>query len=158
MYQYLSTCLDRPVKKAIVDLPIRLKGSSKHVLLVIVESVSGLEQGCWHCFADFTNSGQIMSLVQASRTPSNFKNQNNVSFYVNLFSLSAAFGVVPFLKDILGRMLPMMGMAKQDNLKWVIANCKYSNMTKQCYHLMLMFAVMVIIIDGEQILVFKMAI
>lgn len=22
-------------------------------------------------------------------------------------------------------MLPMMGMAKQDNLRWVIANCKY---------------------------------
>ena len=88
----------------------------------------------------------------------NLKNQNNISLYVNLFLLSAAFGVVPFLKDILGRMLPMMGMAKQDNLKWVIANCKYSNMTKQCYHLMVMFAVMVIIIDGEPILVFKMAI
>ena len=40
------------------------------------------------------------------------------------FSLYSAYGVVPFLKDILGRMLPMMGMAKQDNLKWVIANCK----------------------------------
>lgn len=39
------------------------------------------------------------------------------------FSSSNAFGVVPFLKDILGRMLPMMGMAKQDNLRWVIANC-----------------------------------
>ena len=64
----------------------------------------------------------------------NLKNQNNISLYVNLFLLSAAFGVVPFLKDILGRMLPMMGMAKQDNLKWVIANCKYSNMTKQYYH------------------------
>ncbi|XP_031571388.1 maestro heat-like repeat-containing protein family member 1 [Actinia tenebrosa] len=43
-----------------------------------------------------------------------------------LASLAAAnaFGVVPFLKDILGRMLPMMGMAKQDNMKWVFANCK----------------------------------
>ena len=51
VYQYLSMCLDRPVKKAIVDLPMRLKGSSKHVLLVIVESVSGL------------------SAMQASRTP-----------------------------------------------------------------------------------------
>lgn len=39
------------------------------------------------------------------------------------FSTSNPFGVVPFLKDILGRMLPMMGMAKQDNLRWVIANC-----------------------------------
>ncbi|KAJ7383167.1 Mroh1p [Desmophyllum pertusum] len=39
------------------------------------------------------------------------------------FASSNPFGVVPFLKDILGRMLPMMGMAKQDNLRWVIANC-----------------------------------
>ncbi|XP_067055526.1 maestro heat-like repeat-containing protein family member 1 [Acropora muricata] len=38
-------------------------------------------------------------------------------------SCSNCFGVVPFLKDILGRMLPIMGMAKQDNLRWVIANC-----------------------------------
>ena len=69
VYQYLSLCLDRPVKKAIFDLPIRLKGSSKHVLLVIVESVSGLEQGCWRCLADFTNRCQIMPAMQASRTP-----------------------------------------------------------------------------------------
>ena len=46
------------------------------------------------------------------------------------FLRSVAFGVVPFLKDILGRMLPMMGMAKQDNLKWVIANCKFFNLKK----------------------------
>ncbi|KAK2550462.1 Maestro heat-like repeat-containing protein family member 1 [Acropora cervicornis] len=38
-------------------------------------------------------------------------------------STSNCFGVVPFLKDVLGRMLPIMGMAKQDNLRWVIANC-----------------------------------
>ena len=114
-----------------------------------------MEQGCWRCFTDFTNRGQITSAVQASRKETlNLKNQNNISFYVNLFSLSAAFGVVPFLKDILGRMLPMMGMAKQDNLKWVIANCKYSNVTKHCYHLMVMFAVRVMIIDGEEILIF----
>ena len=30
MYQDLSTRHDWPVKKAIVDLPIRLKGNSKH--------------------------------------------------------------------------------------------------------------------------------
>ena len=39
-------------------------------------------------------------------------------------SPSSAFGVVPFLKDILGRMLPMLGMAKHDNMKWVFANCE----------------------------------
>ena len=35
-----------------------------------------------------------------------------------------AFGVVPFLKDIMGRMLPMMGIAKQENMRWVFANCE----------------------------------
>ena len=30
VYQDLSMCLDTPVKKAIVDLPMRLKGDSKH--------------------------------------------------------------------------------------------------------------------------------
>ena len=31
MYQDLSTCHDWPVKKAIVNLPIRLKGNSEHI-------------------------------------------------------------------------------------------------------------------------------
>ena len=31
MYQDLSTCHDWPVKKAIVDLPIRLKGNLKRI-------------------------------------------------------------------------------------------------------------------------------
>ncbi|KAK3746766.1 hypothetical protein QZH41_013595 [Actinostola sp. cb2023] len=39
------------------------------------------------------------------------------------FSTANAFGVVPFLKDILGRLLPILGMSKQDNMKWVLANC-----------------------------------
>ena len=30
MYQDLSTCYGWPVKKSIVDLPIRMKGNTKH--------------------------------------------------------------------------------------------------------------------------------
>ncbi|XP_033626005.1 maestro heat-like repeat-containing protein family member 1 isoform X2 [Asterias rubens] len=33
-----------------------------------------------------------------------------------------SFGFVPFLTATLGTMLPMLGMAKQDNMKWVIVN------------------------------------
>jgi hypothetical protein len=35
-----------------------------------------------------------------------------------------AFALVPFLKDILGRLLPMLLLTKQDNMKWVLAHCK----------------------------------
>ncbi|RMX49356.1 hypothetical protein pdam_00014787 [Pocillopora damicornis] len=45
------------------------------------------------------------------------------------FSISNPYGVVPFLKDILGRMLPMMGMAKQDNLKWVLPDFVRASLT-----------------------------
>ena len=33
----------------------------------------------------------------------------------------AVFGMVPFIKLCLGTMLPMLGMAKQDNMRWVLA-------------------------------------
>ncbi|CAH1780505.1 unnamed protein product, partial [Owenia fusiformis] len=32
------------------------------------------------------------------------------------------YGIVPFLNVVLGTMLPMMGMAKQDNLRWVFSS------------------------------------
>lgn len=39
--------------------------------------------------------------------------------------------MVPFLNAILGTMLPMLGMAKQDNMKWVFSSgrtrCTMSN-------------------------------
>ena len=43
----------------------------------------------------------------------------HVCFYV-------AFALVPFLKDILGRLLPMLLLTKQENMKWVFAHCKCS--------------------------------
>eukprot|EP00794_Sanderia_malayensis_P000742 gene742-22_t len=39
------------------------------------------------------------------------------------FVCKQIFGVVPFLKDIFSRMLAMLGMAKQENMKWVFAHC-----------------------------------
>ena len=47
---------DWPVKKVIVNLPIRLKGNSKRVsCLEFVESVGGPEHGFRRCFADVTD-------------------------------------------------------------------------------------------------------
>ncbi|CAB3989713.1 maestro heat-like repeat-containing family member 1, partial [Paramuricea clavata] len=39
------------------------------------------------------------------------------------FAQADAFALVPFLKDILGRLLPMLLLTKQDNMKWVFAHC-----------------------------------
>lgn len=41
-----------------------------------------------------------------------------------LCSSSAVYGMVPFLNAILGTMLPMLNMAKQDNMKWVFSSGK----------------------------------
>ena len=43
MYQDLSTRHDWPVKKAIVDLPVRLKENSKRIFWSFFESVRGPE-------------------------------------------------------------------------------------------------------------------
>lgn len=34
------------------------------------------------------------------------------------------YGMVPFLNAIMGTMLPMLGMTKQDNMKWVFSSGK----------------------------------
>lgn len=41
-----------------------------------------------------------------------------------LCSFSVVYGMVPFLNAILGTMLPMLNMAKQDNMKWVFSSGK----------------------------------
>ena len=38
-----------------------------------------------------------------------------------LYESLAVYGMVPFLKGVLGQMLPMLGMAKQDNMRWVFS-------------------------------------
>uniref|UniRef100_A0A8C2DMX0 Maestro heat-like repeat family member 1 n=1 Tax=Cyprinus carpio TaxID=7962 RepID=A0A8C2DMX0_CYPCA len=41
---------------------------------------------------------------------------------------SNVYGMVPFLSAIMGTMLPMLGMTKQDNMKWVFSSalCRFS--------------------------------
>ena len=39
--------------------------------------------------------------------------------------LPAVFGMVPFIKACLGTTLPMLGMVKHDNMKWVFTKGYY---------------------------------
>ena len=54
MFQDLSTRRHWPVKKATVDLPIRMKGNLKMHFRYFVELDGGPEQGSKRCFADLT--------------------------------------------------------------------------------------------------------
>lgn len=47
---------------------------------------------------------------------------NNVSLMLVSSPFSVVYGMVPFLNAILGTMLPMLSMAKQDNMKWVFSS------------------------------------
>ena len=57
VYQDLSTHHDWPFKKAIVSLPIRLKGNSKCTSANSLSPVGGPEQGFRHYLADVTYRG-----------------------------------------------------------------------------------------------------
>lgn len=43
------------------------------------------------------------------------------------------YGMVPFLNAILGTMLPMLSVAKQDNMKWVFSSGKHFYLLSICY-------------------------
>ncbi|XP_060907082.1 maestro heat-like repeat-containing protein family member 1 isoform X2 [Labrus mixtus] len=67
---------------------------------------------------------EILSKFQPGLIPHFFV----VQTLANL-SDSNVYGMVPFLNAILGTMLPMLGMAKQDNMKWVFSSalCHFSD-------------------------------
>ncbi|KAK6327014.1 hypothetical protein J4Q44_G00026590 [Coregonus suidteri] len=60
---------------------------------------------------------EILSKFQPGVLPHFFVVQTLASL-----SESNVYGMVPFLNAILGTMLPMLGMAKQDNMKWVFSS------------------------------------
>uniref|UniRef100_A0A6Q2XT46 Maestro heat-like repeat family member 1 n=1 Tax=Esox lucius TaxID=8010 RepID=A0A6Q2XT46_ESOLU len=60
---------------------------------------------------------EILSKFQPGVLPHFFVVQTLASL-----SDSNVYGMVPFLNAILGTMLPMLGMAKQDNMKWVFSS------------------------------------
>ncbi|KAJ8290767.1 hypothetical protein GJAV_G00017250 [Gymnothorax javanicus] len=66
---------------------------------------------------------EILSKFQPGVLPHFFVVQTLASL-----SYSNAYGMVPFLNAILGTMLPMLSMAKQDNMKWVLSSalCRFS--------------------------------
>ena len=57
MYQDLSTCHDWPVKKAIVNFPIKMKGNSKRTSgNSLRESFADPEQGSRRSFIEVVNN------------------------------------------------------------------------------------------------------
>ncbi|KAJ8354238.1 hypothetical protein SKAU_G00218050 [Synaphobranchus kaupii] len=66
---------------------------------------------------------EILSKFQPGVLPHFFVVQTLASL-----SDSNVYGMVPFLNAILGTMLPMLSMAKQDNMKWVFSSalCRFS--------------------------------
>nr|XP_046190828.1 maestro heat-like repeat-containing protein family member 1 isoform X1 [Oncorhynchus gorbuscha]XP_046190829.1 maestro heat-like repeat-containing protein family member 1 isoform X1 [Oncorhynchus gorbuscha]XP_046190830.1 maestro heat-like repeat-containing protein family member 1 isoform X1 [Oncorhynchus gorbuscha] len=60
---------------------------------------------------------EILSKFQPGILPHFFVVQT-----LSSLSESNVYGMVPFLNAILGTMLPMLGMAKQDNMKWVFSS------------------------------------
>ncbi|KAJ8415756.1 hypothetical protein AAFF_G00403130 [Aldrovandia affinis] len=66
---------------------------------------------------------EILSKFQPGVLPHFFVVQTLASL-----SDSNVYGMVPFLNAILGTMLPMLGMARQDNIKWVFSSalCRFS--------------------------------
>ncbi|CAG12883.1 unnamed protein product, partial [Tetraodon nigroviridis] len=67
---------------------------------------------------------EILSKFQPGLLPHFFVVQTLASL-----SDSNVYGMVPFLNAILGTMLPMLNMAKQDNMKWVFSSalCHFSD-------------------------------
>ncbi|XP_072535589.1 maestro heat-like repeat-containing protein family member 1 isoform X2 [Salminus brasiliensis] len=63
---------------------------------------------------------EILSKFQPGVLPHFFVVQTLASL-----SDSNVYGMVPFLSAILGTMLPMLAMAKQDNMKWVFSSALY---------------------------------
>uniref|UniRef100_A0AAZ3SRU2 Maestro heat-like repeat-containing protein family member 1 n=1 Tax=Oncorhynchus tshawytscha TaxID=74940 RepID=A0AAZ3SRU2_ONCTS len=71
---------------------------------------------------------EILSKFQPGILPHFFVVQT-----LSSLSESNVYGMVPFLNAILGTMLPMLGMAKQDNMKWVFSSVLYLIIIKDTF-------------------------
>ena len=67
MYHDLSTLShhDWPVEKAMANLPIRLKGNSKHIPVMLSPLGNQKKNNNQRCFVDVMNHGWITSAMQA---------------------------------------------------------------------------------------------
>lgn len=52
---------------------------------------------------------------------------NIVLYYIldTNYCIYTAYGMVPHLTAVLGTMLPMLGMAKHENMRWVFSSGMY---------------------------------
>ncbi|XP_034275891.1 maestro heat-like repeat-containing protein family member 1 isoform X1 [Pantherophis guttatus] len=105
--------LDKSTAKIVIFLASNEMTKSKEVLLEWQQAASTVLVAVGRRFIN-----QVMEEVLTKFQPGVLPHCFVVLTFANL-SVANVFGMVPFLNSILGTMLPMLPMAKQDNMKFV---------------------------------------
>uniref|UniRef100_A0A673XL37 Maestro heat like repeat family member 1 n=1 Tax=Salmo trutta TaxID=8032 RepID=A0A673XL37_SALTR len=112
----ISYCVDYPKIKSIISLASDEMTRSKDVVPDWQQAASNILVAVGNKYINDIME-EILSKFQPGILPHFFVVQTLASL-----SESNVYGMVPFLNAILGTMLPMLGMAKQDNMKWVFSS------------------------------------
>uniref|UniRef100_A0A8C4UKY9 Maestro heat like repeat family member 1 n=1 Tax=Falco tinnunculus TaxID=100819 RepID=A0A8C4UKY9_FALTI len=107
------TLLDKSTAKVVIFLASNEMTKSKEVIRDWQQAASNVLVAVGQCFINKVME-EVLTKFQPGILPHYFVMQT----FANL-SVSNVFGMVPFLNSILGTMLPMLGMAKQDHMKSV---------------------------------------
>nr|XP_034980499.1 maestro heat-like repeat-containing protein family member 1 isoform X2 [Zootoca vivipara] len=105
--------LDKSTAKIVIFLASNEMTKSKEVILEWQQAASNVLVAVGRRFIN-----KVMEEVLTKFQPGIVPHYFIVQTFANL-SMTNVFGMVPFLNSILGTMLPMLGMAKQDNMRTV---------------------------------------
>ncbi|KAM6445551.1 maestro heat-like repeat-containing protein family member 1 isoform 2-T2 [Rhynochetos jubatus] len=105
--------LDKSTAKVVIFLASSEMTKSKEVIREWQQAASDVLVAVGGCFIN-----KVMEEVLTKFQPGVLPHYYVVQTFANL-AVSNVFGMVPFLNSILGTMLPMLGMAKQDHMKSV---------------------------------------
>ncbi|XP_033011907.1 maestro heat-like repeat-containing protein family member 1 isoform X2 [Lacerta agilis] len=105
--------LDKSTAKIVIFLASNEMTKSKDIIFEWQQAASNVLVAVGRRFIN-----KVMEEVLSKFQPGILPHYFIVQTFANL-SMTNVFGMVPFLNSILGTMLPMLGMAKQDNMKTV---------------------------------------
>ncbi|XP_067416227.1 maestro heat-like repeat-containing protein family member 1 isoform X3 [Emydura macquarii macquarii] len=105
--------LDKSIAKIVIFLASNEMTKSKEIIYDWQQAASDVLVAAGRHFIN-----QVMEEVLTKFQPGILPHYFIMQTFANL-SVSNVFGMVPFLNSILGTMLPMLGMAKQDHMKSV---------------------------------------
>ncbi|EMP27282.1 HEAT repeat-containing protein 7A [Chelonia mydas] len=106
-------CLDKSTAKIVIFLASNEMTKSKEIIYDWQQAASNVLVAVGRRFIN-----KVMEEVLTKFQPGILPHYFIMQTFANL-SVSNVFGMVPFLNSILGTMLPMLGMAKQDHMKSV---------------------------------------